>query len=214
MLLALNRGRLRREELEDCYSQATLEMLTRARRGGSFASQDHIANALEQRFLSRVRDRHRAQNGRSQIETALAHASPLLAFGSSEQTLPDPQADVERTVTARYELRRIAELSHRLTPDQRLVLASRLSDIPRAEFCQRHGWSVEKYRKVTQRARARLLKLLHEDLSPAETESLTSTDTQPYRQWAEKKSATPVPFSARGRNRQQGHTYDFLSPPT
>ena len=214
MLLMLNRGRLRREELEDCYSQATLELLTRARRGRGFASRAHIANALEQRFLSRVRDRHRAQNGRSPIETALAHACPLAAVGSPEPKLSDSHAEVERTVMARHELRRLAELSRRLSPDQRLVLASRLSDVPSAEFCQLHGWSVEKYRKVTQRARARLLKLLHEDSSPGLAESQPSTDPPPVGRMVKKRPDTPVPLPSCGRNRQQGHTYEFLSPPT
>ncbi len=31
-----------------------------------------------------------------------------------------------------------------------------------AEFCERHGWSREKYRKVSQRARARLRELMQE----------------------------------------------------
>jgi DNA-directed RNA polymerase specialized sigma24 family protein len=162
-LLGIHRHRLGREDLEDCYSQATIEMLARARSGGGFTSQAHIANALEQRFLSRVRDRRRAQNGRSPIDTALAHAIPLAGCMAPEINLRDRRADIERTILARHELRRIAALWHKLSPDQRLVLASRLSDVGRAEFCQAHGWSVEKYRKVIQRARARLRMLLDED---------------------------------------------------
>jgi protein-L-isoaspartate O-methyltransferase len=48
--------------------------------------------------------------------------------------------------------------------DQRLVLASQLHPQMRpGEFCRRHGWSSEKYRKVAQRARARLRQLLQLD---------------------------------------------------
>jgi hypothetical protein len=38
LLLRVHRHRLRAEDLEDCYSQATLELLAHARRGGRFAS--------------------------------------------------------------------------------------------------------------------------------------------------------------------------------
>jgi len=38
LLLRAHRFRLRREDLEDCYSQATLELMLRARRGKFFAS--------------------------------------------------------------------------------------------------------------------------------------------------------------------------------
>ena len=58
MLLRAHRFRLRREDLEDAYGQATLELMQRARRGEAFASRAHILNALEQRFLS-TDPRHR-----------------------------------------------------------------------------------------------------------------------------------------------------------
>jgi hypothetical protein len=38
LLLRVHRHRLRREDLEDCYSQATLELVTHARSGGGFAN--------------------------------------------------------------------------------------------------------------------------------------------------------------------------------
>ncbi|HEY4427910.1 MAG TPA: hypothetical protein VGN08_06880 [Solirubrobacteraceae bacterium] len=38
LLLRAHRFRLRREDLEDCYSQATLELITRALRGATWAS--------------------------------------------------------------------------------------------------------------------------------------------------------------------------------
>ncbi|MGH2912207.1 MAG: hypothetical protein ACRDJ3_06995 [Solirubrobacteraceae bacterium] len=184
VLLGIHRHRLTREELEDCYSQATLEMVVRARGRGGFASRKHIANALEQRFLSRVQDRFRAMNGRSPIETALIRAVPLATDVTMERSLADRGADVERTILARQELLRIAELSHKLSCDQRLVLASRLSNVPRAEFCRTHDWSVEKYRKVIQRARARLRKLLDDDAQVASGEQRASSDLRTREQAA------------------------------
>src|SRR5271165_1473650 len=49
LLLRVHRHRLRIEDLEDCYSQATLELMQRARSGTPFASHSHIAAAIEQR---------------------------------------------------------------------------------------------------------------------------------------------------------------------
>ena len=71
VLLRVHRHRLGFEDLEDCFSQATLELITRARtRARAFVSEAHIANALEQRFLSRISDRQRALGGRSPIQAA------------------------------------------------------------------------------------------------------------------------------------------------
>lgn len=203
-LLARYRHRLRREELEDCYSQATLELLARARRrpgdgaGEPFAGSEHIANALEQRLCSRIQDRHRALRGRSPIEAAIAHAVPLAACGPREgdcRALIDRRADVERTALVREELRRIARFAHELTCDQRLLLASQLSLGQRpTEFCAQHGWSLEKYRKVGQRARARLSRLLACD----DAGILKST----------------VPVTSPGRISGQGPAYEIHSPTT
>lgn len=161
LLLAAHRHRLSREDLEDCYSQATLELLTRARRGGAFASRAHIANALEQRLLSRAHDRRRALSGRSPMEAAIASALPLTLSEGGAVEIVDRRADVERLVLLRHELRLIGRIAHELSRDQRLVLASQLScERDCSEFCRTHGWSAEKYRKVAQRARARLARLL------------------------------------------------------
>jgi DNA-directed RNA polymerase specialized sigma24 family protein len=161
MLLAVHRRRLGREDLEDCYSQATLELLMRAEHGEAFSSRAHIANALEQRLLSRVQDRRRALSGRSPIEEALAEALPIADCEGSQTQIVDPRADVERLALLRYDLRRISEISAQLSHDQRLVLASQLAgDMECGEFCRTHGWSTEKYRKVAQRARRRLAQLL------------------------------------------------------
>jgi DNA-directed RNA polymerase specialized sigma24 family protein len=156
LLLSVHRHRLAREDLEDCYSQATLELLIRARRREAFAGRAHIANALEQRLLSRIHDRRRALGGRSPIEAAIATALPLACDGG-QVDIADTRADVERLVLLRHELRRIGASSRELSPDQRLVLANQLvGETDCGEFCRIHGWSVEKYRKVAQRARARL----------------------------------------------------------
>jgi len=44
VLLRVHRRRLRFEDLEDCYSQATLELLIRSRRS-PFADEQHAVNA-------------------------------------------------------------------------------------------------------------------------------------------------------------------------
>jgi DNA-directed RNA polymerase specialized sigma24 family protein len=162
LLLRAHRHRLRREDLEDCYSQATLELVTRALRGAPFSSRLHVEHALEQRFLSRIYDRRRALSGRSPMQAALESASSIDAAHEQPLEIIDVRAGVEELVILRQELRRLSALSARLTDDQRLVLASQLAQEPSAEFCRRQGWTPEKYRKVAQRGRARLRRLLAE----------------------------------------------------
>jgi DNA-directed RNA polymerase specialized sigma24 family protein len=161
ILLRMHRRRLRREDLEDCFSQASLELVVQARRGASFSDAAHVARMLEHRFLSRVQDRRRAIDGRSPAHAAfeLALADGLL--DGSEDDVADPRAEVEALVERRLELQRINSLIALLTADQRLVLESQLyTQIDGEELCDRLGWSYEKYRKVAQRARARLRLLL------------------------------------------------------
>jgi DNA-directed RNA polymerase specialized sigma24 family protein len=159
VLLRVHRHRLRREDLEDCYSQAGLELVVLARGGRPFASRTHIANALEQRFLARVQDRRRAISGRSPIAAALEGAVP---FGSDEDgiDLPDELADPERLAIARDELGRLRRNIGELTRDQQIVMASQLEDAGCEEVCASHGWTREKYRKVAQRGRGRLRVLM------------------------------------------------------
>ncbi|MGH2834615.1 MAG: hypothetical protein ACRDKD_00275 [Solirubrobacteraceae bacterium] len=195
-LLAVHAHQLGRAELEDCYSQATLEMLARARRprgsireaggaaGGPFLSGEHIANALDQRLRSRVQDRRRALAGRSPIEAAMAWAVPLppCEEGASIcRLLIDRRADVVQTALLREELVRIVRFSRELTRDQRLLLSSQVgAEQTPSAFCAQHGWSLEKYRKVGQRARARLNALLAADSSvcePARTAPRTREQT-------------------------------------
>jgi hypothetical protein len=151
---------LRREDLEDCYSQATLELIAHARQGGVFADRLHVGNALELRFLSRVRDRRRALAGRSPMQAALEAAVSLGGLGEDEVMIVDRRAEVEKLAMLRSDLRRVEQLARELTVDQRLVLACQVGQITRAEFCSHFGWTPEKYRKVAQRARARLRRLM------------------------------------------------------
>jgi DNA-directed RNA polymerase specialized sigma24 family protein len=183
VLLNVHRGRLGREDLEDCFSQATLELVARARaRDRAFDGDGHILNALEQKFLSRISDRRRAVAGRSPIEAELYRAlrqgpggdggggrgapgdgdgdeGPRARCERQEQLAmrPDPRGDVAERQQVRHEVRRLRELADELTKDQRLVLACQVwLDMDCVEFCARFGWSPAKFRKVAQRARARL----------------------------------------------------------
>lgn len=162
LLLRAYRYRLRPEDLEDCYSQATLELVTYARERMTFASTAHLANVLEQRFVSRIQDRRRAIAGRSPMQSALEAALPLNCLGEQEVDVIDLRAGLEQIVLLREDLRRIGDLASLLSADQRLVLASQVGQIGRSAFCARHGWSHEKYRKVAQRARTRLSQLMND----------------------------------------------------
>jgi hypothetical protein len=165
LLLRVHRHRLRREDLEDCYSQATLELVAQAQRGSTFTDRTHLANTLELRFLSRVRDRRRALAGRSPMQAALEGAIPLGDGGEQAVVIVDLRAEVETLVMLRHELRRVRRLALTLTFDQRLVIAYQLAfdgGSPE-QFCGQFGWSSEKYRKVAQRARARLRSLMAVD---------------------------------------------------
>jgi len=168
LLLRAHRFRLRREDLEDCYSQATLELIGHARRGGRFTGRLHLARVLEQRFVSRIQDRRRAVSGRSATQAALESAVPLAGTPQEGQLdVADWRPGVEQVVILRQELNAIRELIPSLTSDQQLVLASQVGGLAAAgEFCSLHGWSPAKYRKVAQRARARLRELLAARESP------------------------------------------------
>lgn len=149
LLLRAHRHRLRREDLEDCYSQATLELLAHARKHGAFSTRAHAENVLEQRFLSRVYDRRRALTGRSPMQAALHTALSLGGAGESEVEIVDERADVERLAMLRFELGLLERVAPALSGDQRLVLACQVGlQMTRGEFCRRYGWSPEKYRKV------------------------------------------------------------------
>jgi DNA-directed RNA polymerase specialized sigma24 family protein len=185
VLLRVHRRRLRWVELEDCFSQAVLELVAMARAGSSFKSRQHIANALEQRFVSRTHDRRRALSGRSPMEAALEEASPLSLDGACQPV--DPRAEPERVLLLRQELELLRAGARTLSEDQKLVLACQLAlQMECEEFCRLHDWSREKYRKVAQRGRARLRAAMAGEPS--------------------------VPPEARRRKGRQGATYDHLPP--
>jgi len=188
LLLGVHRHRLRPEDLEDCYSQATLELIAHVKAGGSFACRSHIANALELRFLSRARDRRRAFSGRSPILAALEQAETLGATAGEGVEIADNRAAVDEQVIVRDELRRVGRIVPLLTVDQRLVLGSQVAGDTCAQFCARHGWSREKYRKVAQRARARLRALLADEAD--------------------------VPRSSPASDQNAGPTYEHVTPHT
>lgn len=159
-LLRVHHHRLRKEDLEDCYAQAALELIVRARGGAHFANTTHIARVLEQRFVSRIQDRRRAIEGRSTAQASFEHALSDGLFSGAEEQVVDRRMQVDELVELRLEFQRLADLLLRLTPDQRLVLGTQIFlQIDCAEFCGRYGWSREKYRKVAQRGRARLREL-------------------------------------------------------
>ena len=160
LLLRAHRHRLRPEDLEDCYSQATLELLTRATGGARFSGRQHLENALEQKFVSRIHDRRRALGGRSPMQAALETAMSIGGAVEEQTDVADVRAELEKLVMLRADLRRLASLAERLTPDQRSVLAWQLAQRSSADFCGRYGWSPEKYRKGAQRARTRLRRLM------------------------------------------------------
>lgn len=168
ILLRAYRHWLRREDLEDCLSQATLELVARVMRGGRFSGQAHISNALEQKFLSRIHDRRRALGGRSAMEAALDGAMQLGEPAAGGVDIADLRAGTEERVNGRIELSEVTQAAKQLTADQRLVLASQVAlDMGCREFCDRFGWSPEKYRKVAQRGRTRLRMLSRREHVPA-----------------------------------------------
>lgn len=168
LLLRAHRFRLRKEDLEDCYSQATLELIVHARRGGRYAGRVHLARVLEQRFVSRIHDRRRAVSGRSSTQAALEAAVSLANTPDEGQLdVADWRPTVEQLVILRQELNAIGKFIPSLSSDQRLVLTSQIEGlIGPVAFCSRHGWSAAKYRKVAQRARTRLRELLAASESP------------------------------------------------
>jgi DNA-directed RNA polymerase specialized sigma24 family protein len=159
-LLDSYRRVLPREDLEDALGQAVLEILLAGRRR-TFADECHLANALHQKFRSRIIDRRRALAGRSPIERALATSMRVQPVGELSLDVADPCAEVEGKVVALDELRRIIRVAgEQLTADQRAVITHAAGGGRRAEFIAQHGWGSEKYRKVGQRGRARLRRAL------------------------------------------------------
>jgi hypothetical protein len=142
----------RREDLEDLYSQTMLELLARAQRDPTLNSAAHIRAALRQKFEARIVDHHRAAAGRSPAAAAREHAQQLDDITERLATHRDPAADLANRET----MREVLAAWRQLTDDQRLVITSQLRGEQPRDCCARAGWSLEKYRKVAQRSRARL----------------------------------------------------------
>jgi DNA-directed RNA polymerase specialized sigma24 family protein len=193
-LMSRHRHLLRWDDLEDCYSQATLELMAQARRGALlYSSRSHLRNTLQLRFVSRVTDRRRALRGRSPAQAMLDGALSLGGAGRREVEVADPRADVERRTMLRFDLRCLELAAHALSPDQRLVLACQIGlQMDAGEFCRRFGWSQEKHRKVAQRARARLRRLLDEPLREPAHEPLHPTVPTPAATPAATPAGTPA----------------------
>ena len=151
-LIRVHHSNASREDLEDIYSQAVIELLARAERDPTLTSPDHIRRALRQKFDSRILDYHRAVAGRSPTTHARARTRPL------DDTLDQRVGDRDGLdlLIARETLRELAAAIRQLTPDQQLVLASQLNGETPRECCRHTGWTIDKYRKTAQRARARL----------------------------------------------------------
>jgi DNA-directed RNA polymerase specialized sigma24 family protein len=162
-LLRVFRTRLPREDLEDLLSQATLELVVQARRGTLPDDRALIGGALSHKFDSRIKDRHRAVNGRSLAKTTERAATSIDDEHSIAHDRLSSGADTERAVAARERLREINRLLPRLTPNQRLVMTNdTYHQLSVADFCQLHGWKPDRYRKTSQRGRERLAQLLGE----------------------------------------------------
>lgn len=158
LLLAVNRAKLPREELEDCFTQATLELVVRARRSPLRRT------CMPPTRLSRSSLRgsptgcaRSAGAARSPRSCAAPHRSTTSTPDNEPLVAVDHAARVEPQALARHDLRALRELAGEPTDGQRLVLACQVSlGMDCAEFCTRYGWSAEKFRKVAQRARAKL----------------------------------------------------------
>jgi DNA-directed RNA polymerase specialized sigma24 family protein len=208
-LLSVHRAWLRWEDLEDCYSQATVELVAQASRGElRCASRAGLRGMLELRFISRVRDRRRALRGRSPAQAMLDGALSLGGVAQREVEIADPRADVERRTLLRSDLRSLQRAARALSPDQRLVLACQVGlQMSAGEFCRTYGWSEEKRRKVAQRARARLRRLLAEPAAATSAGSAPSGAASAARDvpgaevatGAENFSKPGVPLCARSR---------------
>jgi hypothetical protein len=192
---------LQREDLEDCHAQATLELLAQVRRGHAFAGDAHIANTLELRMVSRIRDLRRALAGRSPIRSAMASALPISEAGPRDAPLVDRRADLEALVIMRSELRRIVAVASELSADQKLVLVHQIAGGGCAAFCRSHGWSAEKYRKVAQRGRARLRELLDGDRGAVPAPTRTA-DQKPGPAYDIPRSPTHRPALSQGAGRR------------
>ncbi len=118
------------------------------------------------------------------MQAALEQATSLGGGEEAGFDVADARAELERLVILRHELQRIQAVAHELSYEQRLVIASQVAlQMSCGEFCERYGWTTEKYRKVAQRARVRLRRLMVLDegvagvpSSPCVSEQTTGTN--------------------------------------
>ena len=152
----------------------------------------HMANVLEQRFVSRIYDRRRALRGRSPAQAALDHALPL-GDGADGIEVADVRAEIDKLVMLRMDLRSLGQVIGELTPDQRLVLVS-LAD---------SGIGV---RRVL-----RALRLVQGEVPqglPARPGAAARAAGGVRRNF----SAPHVPFGRRRSERETGNSYEHHSP--
>jgi len=155
VLLRSYEGRLERGDLEDCLSQATFELVRVVRAGRCFDGAEHVANALELKFRSRIVDQHRARSARP----------AAVALGEEDEdegavVLEDRSPRFERGVEARFELERLRELVGELSVDEQRVLVLQGAELSRREICERLGWALERYRSTAKRATEKLAGLV------------------------------------------------------
>ncbi len=157
LLLRAHRRRLGREDLEtvsamrcSSSSAAPASARSRARRTRPTRSSSVSCRASPTASARSVGSlRERMLRGATRVDDDAAD--------EAREAVADARADIVAQVLGRDELRRIEELFAQLSRDQRLLLAHELHGrLEAADFCRRMGWSEDKYRKVGQRARARL----------------------------------------------------------
>ena len=125
LLLRVHRHRLRREDLEDCYSQASLELIAHARDGGAFAS----ARARRERAraaLSLAHQRSRRGAQRAQPDAGRARARRRRSSRAGDggvDVVDDARVGRGARARARRAARDRARRARRSRADQRLVIA-------------------------------------------------------------------------------------------
>ncbi len=117
LLLRTHRHRLCKEDLEDCFSQATLELLAKAREGrrrwGLVPEPARTWRTCSSSASSRASTTIAARcGGRSPALAALAHARRL-GDGADGFEVADVRAEIERIVTLRTDLRSLGQVIQR-----------------------------------------------------------------------------------------------------
>ena len=139
-LLRAHRHRLRVQDLEDCLSQATLELVAQARAGARWA--EHGPRGACARAALRLARARSPPRGVGPQPDA-GRAGEALALGAGEglgARCPTSAPGPRSSCCCGMELRRLPRLARGLSPDQQLVLASQVSlQMECAEFCALTG---------------------------------------------------------------------------